>query len=701
MRLVLLAALLLLPIAQAREDHASLASNVIEKDGKRLLALTIKHEPGWHTYWKNPGDAGIATSFKFERGGKPVELEALEWPAPERKIEAGDILTYGYVGDKTFFFRLPWEPTGLKAKVEWLICKDVCIPGGATLDDVLSRSALDQGELERRLAALPQLRPWPAGVEIYLSRDGDKKLRLDYKAAGHALAKHDRHRNLLTPFLAPPFGFKREELRHDPKEDKLVGKVAVEWDGEYQEPPRPLPSNGVFTPPAKMRFLYQAPDGTDWVIEKEFSNFSLTSAGLEEYFKGLSPLDGASKTSAPSATGPKQVAFMLLLAFLGGLILNLMPCVLPVISLKLFGLIKYQAVPRSQLLWHNLAYSAGVVSSFLVLALAVVAVKASGEAVGWGFQLQSPVFVLTMVAVLFTLALNLFGLFEFATPGGRLLGGQRFNEGVAGDFFTGVLSTILSTPCSAPFLGTALTFAFTGSVATILLTFAFVGLGLSSPFLLTGAFPGLISFIPRPGAWMEKLKYFLGLSMLLTVAWLVDVFLSLVDPGVWFWPLALILIALFFAFFFQARVSKNRVLALAFFLLPVGLLVGAVRTIPLTPPDRSSVAAPTDAWEAWSPATLEASKGQWVFIDFTAEWCLTCKVNKKLVLDTEAFRNLASAKGIKLLRADWTHRDDAITRFLEAQGVVGVPAYFLQKPDGSLLALGETISVGKVAGHVN
>ncbi len=700
--------LLFVPTLSWGQDHARLGSDVIDAP-ERLLALTIAHEEKWHTYWKNPGDAGIATSFTFTLDGAPLKLEELEWPAPHRYLEAGDILTYGYEGDPSFFFKLPAKLHGeLAVKVQWLICKDICIPGGASAALLVdpkgkvtvktARSGLSEDELRGRLAALPAVMPWPAELEFFVSRDGASTLRLDYQAKGLTPQTLNPGLNLLTPFPAPPMGHKRESLRWDATENLIVGKFTVDWDGEYQEPPQPLRADGRFAPPIKLRYLYQTPQGKVAVIEKSVDSFSPTAAALEERFQSFSPLSGstASTLDLPNAASPQPLALMLLLALLGGLILNLMPCVLPVISLKLFGLIKYQSLPRSQILRHNLAYSVGVIATFLILAGAVIAIKASGEAVGWGFQLQSPLFVLAMLGILFVLALNLFGLFEFRTPGGKTLGATDVGQGLAGDFFTGVLSTILSTPCSAPFLGTALAFAFTAGPATILLVFGFVGLGLAAPFVLTALFPQLVAFLPRPGAWMEKLKYFLGLTLLVTVVWLSDVFLNLVDTTQWIWPLALFYVSVFFAFFFRARISKNLGLNALFFLLPLALVLGAVKNFPLKPLDRLEAPLATGSWSPFAPELLEAHKGSWVFIDFTAQWCLTCKVNKKLVLDTGSFQDLMAKYDVVLLRGDWTQRDDTITRFLSAHNIVGVPAYFLQRPSGELVSLGETITLGKV-----
>ena len=283
---------------------------------------------------------------------------------------------------------------------------------------------------------------------------------------------------------------------------------------------------------------------------------------------------------------------------------------------------------------------------------------------------------------------------------GTILGNTKTNEGFSGDFFSGVLSTILSTPCSAPFLGTALAFAFTSSSWLIFLMFIFIGLGLAFPFLVTGIFPQLITFLPRPGVWMEKLKYFLGLTMLLTVAWLTDVFMNLVDPTIWIWPVTLFFITLFFGFWFRAKISKNMGLNFLFFVIPLAIVLTSIKTLDLKPQDRSKQTLSENAWMNWSPELMESKKGSWVFIDFTAAWCLTCKVNKKLVLDTGEFQKFAQDNNIVLMRGDWTQRDDVITNFLSNYEIVGVPAYFLQTPEGEVISLGETITLGKLRSKI-
>lgn len=668
------------------------------------LVVTINHDKGWHTYWKNPGDAGIASVFKFTGPDKkPITLKAYEWPTPEKHIEAGDILTIGYEGKVHFFF--DDAPGAIDAQVGFLICKDICIPGEAKIslkaqDKFVSsrpEKNVTDSELKEAFASLPQDAMVPSNFEYYLTRVKNQNLvTLHYSLKGISKFDFSHKLNLLTAFPAPPFGYKRETLYVEG--DTLFGKTEIEWDGEYQEPVVNLPASGSFPKAYELPFLFNVPGkkGVEKIV-LQVKDFSLASPSLDQFYKKLKPLDASGKSHpvASSDSSDMHLVQYLLLAFLGGLILNLMPCVLPVISIKLFSLIRHKEYSQKQLLKHNLSYTAGVISTFMGLAGIIVALKATGEEVGWGFQLQSPTFILSMMIVLFVMSLNLFGLFEFMTPGGTKLGNAKTEEGFVGDFFGGVLTTILSTPCSAPFLGTALTFALTSSTSTIFLMFLFIGLGLAFPFLLTAVIPGALAIFPRPGMWMEKLKYFLGLSLIATVVWLYDVFASLVDFEAISWRLNLLFAFWFFAFFFYKKISKNKVLATIAFLIPVSMTVLAIKDLELKPTTASAVVKES-LWKPWSESKTAELKGQPVFIDFTAEWCLTCKVNKKLVLETDGFNELAKKHNIALLRADWTKRDDSITQYLRKYGAVGVPAYFIQKANGEVVFLGETVSLEKV-----
>ncbi len=690
--------LLLSLTAWGTEEHATIS---VQRWQKKLV-VTINHDEGWHTYWKNPGDAGIASTFKFSR-----EAKAYEWPAPKKYVEAGDILTIGYAGVKHFFF--DDLPGSFDLQVGVLICKDICIPGEAKLrlgekdEFVANRMAkpFDSSTLETAFKELPSIAKLPPTFEFYLTRTkGQPNLTLHYTYKNVKTPTLPKEINFLTPFPQAPWGFKRESLFY--KDGTLYGKTEIEWDGEYQEPAVALPESGKFERPYQLQFLLNAP-GTAavTVVTLTAENFSLATPTLNEFYKNLSPFTGKGTVAAGTVSGEEGSIFKyLLFAFLGGLILNLMPCVLPVISLKLFGLIQHKGLPRRKILSHNLSYTAGVISTFMALAGVIAAIKYSGEEIGWGFQLQSPAFILVMMLILFILSLNLFGLFEFVTPGGAKLGSAELKDGLAGDFFSGILTTVLSTPCSAPFLGTALTFAFTTSTANIFLMFFFIGLGLASPFLMTAAVPSSLNIFPRPGAWMEKLKYFLGLSLIVTVIWLYDVFVSLVQFDLISWRLNLIFVLWFFAFFFAQRISRSRIAQFLVFALPLSLTLLTIQNLELRPSTSTEAALVQSEWKPWSESKLESEKGKLIFMDFTAEWCLTCKVNKKLVLETDSFRELTEKYNLVLLRADWTKRDDNITQFLKRFKIVGVPAYFVQKADGTILSLGETISVGKIENNL-
>lgn len=688
--------LILSTFALAQEDHATISAQ--RWNGK--LVITIDHDKGWHTYWKNPGDAGIASSFKFSQNEKPVTPKAHEWPLPKRYIEAGDILTIGYSGTDHFFFD---DVKGaLDIHVGVLICKDICIPGEAKLKLAASemwkanRDAppYSPESLNKALEKLPKDAAIPTGFEFYLTRVKEKnQLTLHYSLKGVTGPKPTYELPLLTAFPHPPFGYKRESQYF--KDGTLYGKLDIEWDGEYQEPPVALPENGEFPKPFHLRFLLNVPGQDIGVVTLPVKNFSVATPALDVFYKGLGTVSGDSKKNLSSASNETSFLEYLLFAFLGGLILNLMPCVLPVISLKLFGLIKHREYSQKRLFQHNLSYSLGVISTFMVLAGVIAGIKAGGEEIGWGFQLQSPAFILVMMLILFILSLNLFGLFEFMTPGGSSLGGKEPEESFIGDFLGGVLTTILSTPCSAPFLGTALTFAFTTTTSMIFVMFFFIGLGLAFPFIMTAVFPKSLTLFPKPGMWMVKLKYFLGFTLIVTIIWLYDVFVSLVNFDVISWRLNLLFALWFFAFFFGQKISKNRIAQLLVMAIPVVLTVFAIKNIQLRSVEASSMKL-EGQWKPWTREAMQAEVGKPVFVDFTAEWCLTCKVNKKLVLETDTFTEMAKKNNVTLMRADWTKRDDHITRFLKEHGAVGVPAYFVQKASGEMIFLGETVSTSKV-----
>jgi thiol:disulfide interchange protein len=695
------------------EEHVKMSATAIGLNDNPYLVISLKNDEHWHTYWKNPGDAGLTIKFEILEDGVKKDFEALSWPAPKKYLEAGNILAYGYSGTNHFFYKLPRNLYNkvLEINGTWLVCKDICIPGSASTKIKLGiagwgknhRFEITNKEIGNSFANLPKLVETPPNLEIFLTKAKEEnKLAIQYTLTGFNFRNFDKKSNLLTPYLQPPFDYKHEKLYFDKTNNTLYGRMYVDWDGEYEEPEWPLPQDGIFKKTIVAKFLLQFDKSkAPTIIKHKFKQFAMTGdESMESFFKTLIPVSEKSSDEKLESSD-KSIFYFILFAFIGGLVLNLMPCVLPVISLKLFGLVVHSDESKSKILKHNLAYTAGVISSFMTLAGVILFLKSTGEKIGWGFQLQSPGFVFAMMIILFIMALNMLGLFEFITPGGKSLGNAQIKKGMGGDFLNGILATILSTPCSAPFLGTALTFAFTTGPSSIFIIFFFVGLGLSFPFIITGFFPRLISFLPKPGVWMEKLKNILGFTLLLTFVWLYDVLASIINFSASGIYLNIIFTLIFMAFFFRKYITKIFFWNLVLFSLPLALTVNLITNdgLKVDYESKSQAKKVSDqTWNKWSQEAMDNIKAQkrWAFIDFTAKWCLTCKVNKKLVLETDAFSKFVKEKKLELLIADWTKRDDYITDFLNKYNIVGVPAYFLQDPDGKIIHLGETISISKI-----
>jgi cytochrome c biogenesis protein CcdA len=678
----------------------------------KFLVLNFETHPEWHTYWKNPGDSGLPISPEFYINDKRIELSGLEWPAPQIFAEQeGEITTYGYKGRFSIFYQIPEKVSDLKVVVSWLACKNICIPGQKKIegkivgDDFVyqgKEKIFSIGDITKNFNSLPKEKEFPQNLDLILTKNGENGLVLFYtltvpENSNGFIPKG----NILYPLPSTPFNFRKENLYQDSK-NNIYGRMNVDWDGAYSEPSEPLPTDGNFIKPHSLKFLFLNPLSNEYeVIEKTFSSYDL--AGFEksdEFFKILSPLNRAKPVVGEVVNDTQEnFWYYLLFALLGGLLLNLMPCVLPVISLKIFYLIKHKKATRAQLIKHNLSYSLGIFFTFAVLAIVITLLKSTGEIIGWGFQLQSPQFISLIIFVLFVFSLNLFGLFHFITPGGKFLGNFEIADNYFGDFLSGILTTILATPCSAPFLGTALTFAFTSTTLNIFIIFGGIGLGLAMPFLLVGFFPKLISLLPKPGKWMEVLKQFLGLTILLTIVWLFDVFIQLDPSSHNIIYLGASLSFVFFAFYARKYISKNYILFVILLLLP-GLIIG--KLVLTNELNKNSVTNEEVVWRPWSVEKMEEvkSSGKYAFIDFSAKWCLTCKVNEAMVLNTDSFLKLAKENQVELLLADWTKKDKNITNFLMAHGKVGVPAYFILDKEGTLIDLGETISINEIQQYI-
>lgn len=398
-------------------------------------------------------------------------------------------------------------------------------------------------------------------------------------------------------------------------------------------------------------------------------------------------LSGRAGAGMSPAAGPgislSRILLFVLLAFLGGLLLNVMPCVLPVLSIKALNLLHQSNEERSAIRTHALVFGSGVVLSLLILGLLVVALKSAGQAVGWGFQFQNPYYVFSLIAILVVFALSLFDVWIFTFTGGKRVVGAAAGGGYGGSFAGGVFTVLLATPCTAPFLGTALGFAFSQSPGVILLIFLFVGLGLALPFTLLGFFPGLIQRLPKPGPWMERFKEAMGLLLLATAAWLFGVLIKQLGSTA-VTPALLLVTAIAAAawlwgkFGQQARKRITRLL-----LACSALLVVAAALIALPIPDAGSAEAKIpEGWQLFSPEGVSQARdaGKPVFVQFSADWCLTCKTNELTVFSRDEVVRRFEELGVARFYGDFTENDPVIAAWIADFGKAGVPVYALYPP---------------------
>jgi thiol:disulfide interchange protein DsbD len=654
-----------------------------------LLGAELLIEPGWHIYWKNSGDSGSPTEFKWETSAQE-KIEELEWEAPSIHKEGEALWTHGYEKSALFFFNTQnlKQSTSLVLTLNYLICKDLCFPGKKMLSlDIKDGKIIIPSDLEAdqertnwssRYELLPKLEQQSSRAEIYLETSSKKIAMLIY-------TKEYGQKDFLTlPYLVKPFSFGHEEIKIDstyPKE--FVSYRELTWDGMYQTPEMVLPEDGVFKEEFQFQYLLQTYNKTIIQNFKTNTLTLLTEAQWKEKFSTFT-------TYTPPKIEKKETApfqwSLILFAFLGGLLLNLMPCVFPVMSLKLYSLSQSTKMAYK----HALAYALGVILSLEILALIILMIKASGHELGWGFQLQSPLFVFLLTTLFLIMTLNLFGVFEFSTPFGSKIHSVQSKHPYINDLLSGILATLVATPCSAPFVGAALTAALTTSSLGCLSLFFVMGVGLSLPVVLLTLIPAWKKILPRPGAWMNTFKLIMAFCMLLSTLWLLDVYLTLTSknnfwPLVWFSVLAISLCM-------RKTLYGSKVLL---GLMATILIYSSLEINPWTKNiDKLS-------WESWSPEAPQKieewqNKRQAFFLDFTAKWCITCQVNKKLVLETLEFQEFAQKNNLKLMRIDWTKQDPEILAWMTAHDSVSVPAYYLSSADGTLQNLGSTLSLSKL-----
>lgn len=602
---------------------------------------------GWKTYWRSPGDAGLPPQLDWAASENVADV-TMEWPAPARFSQFG-VETIGYDADTVFPLDVtvatPGQPVLLRATADLLVCSTICVPRTIEL-------ALD---LPAGPAAIDE------GAAASISR-GAGRVPVDMAALGLPL---------------PTVETTAEGLRvaFSGNQPALGADVFVEADGRR-----------FFGTPTWSR------NGDGWVASVPLeagadvaglAGDSVRVTAVDQSFvvEAATVVGGAaaagSVTTALAGVATADLLRILVLALAGGLILNIMPCVLPVLSLKLASVLGQGGASRASVRRGFLATAAGIVASFLFLAAVLVALQSAGVTVGWGVHFQEPIFIVAMMALVLLFAANLFGAFEIALPGAI---GERIDsvprEGLLGHFASGVLATLLATPCSAPFLGTAVGFALAGNPAIVLVVFLTLGIGLALPYLAVAAFPQVAGWLPRPGPWLAWVRPILGVALVATAAWLGWV--MALQRGVSMTVVVLAVLAASLALAIWAlrrRGTVRRVAGAAAVAAAALALVLPASSGPSVSAMPATATALEARWEPFDEARIPelVANGRVVFLDVTAAWCVTCLANKSFVIDREPVASALAAPDVVLMRADWTLPDPTIAAFLERHGRYGIP----------------------------
>lgn len=635
-------------------------------------------EPDWHTYWKNSGAAGMPTKIQWQL---PPGISAgeIQWPLPE-KLPPIEVTTYGYDNEVmllvplTLASNLPSGQLDLKANVSWLECKDVCIPADQNVE-----AKLNIGSETKTSADAETIGDWKKKVPheeptYWLSAWWEKpdsndirplilkgvQIPQQYIPIDHfdffPEASDHFEIQAATEEISKASGF---ELR------KTVKKFSGDWPKEI---------SGV---------LITEFHGQRQGIEVKMPVADKAPAGETKSSAGVSP----AANSPTSAAGTAALPLMLLYAFIGGLILNIMPCVLPVIALKILGFVSEARSEPRRVRNLGFIYALGVLVSFLALAGIVIGVKAAGHHAGWGMQFGSPVFVVCLTTLVLLVALNLFGIYEIS-PGGKMMnaaGQLASRHGAPGAFFNGLLATILATPCTAPFLAPALGFAFSQNAGTILLIFLFAGIGLAAPYVLLSCNPALLKFLPKPGPWMQKFKIAMGFPMLATVIWLFSVAASDYGDRVFWLGVFLVVVAfaawIFGEFIQRGRKAKGIAIIIVLILLAgdyVYALENKLQWREMISETSATASLITSAdgiqWQPWSPEAVAQARaaGRPVIVDFTATWCVTCNAIVKPALENNSVAAKLKEMNAIALLADYTRTPQLMTDEISKYGA-GVP----------------------------
>jgi thiol:disulfide interchange protein/DsbC/DsbD-like thiol-disulfide interchange protein len=663
-RLLVFLALLLLPFSAAQAQGTEpdkyvkirlLAERGQVKGGDEIWVGTEQSiYPEWHTYWFNPGDSGAAPTVEWKLP-EGFETGGINWPVPS-KITYGPLANYGYANHALLLQRLtipkniPDGPITLAADVDVLVCKDICIPETGTytltLNDPGNIAEDNRAYFETALGKLPLGADWPA---LYHEEGGEFVLTITPPQVGlfsgsKGLAFYPTAWGVIANAEAPEF------------EIADTGLTIRQKRGE-----RPLEEAANF----EALVTFENPEGKT----ETFSFVAMPGTGAT-----------APSSAVHADTKDLSLAAALLFALLGGVILNLMPCVFPVLSLKALSIVKHAGEPSART--AGLSYAAGVVLSFLGIAAILISLKAAGQSIGWGFQLQNPVIVALLAYLLFIIGLNLAGLFEISGRFGNIGNKLTQDTGAAGSFFTGVLATIVATPCTAPFMAAAVGYALIQPAPAALAIFAALGFGLALPVLLLSFVPALQKFLPRPGAWMDIFKQFLAFPIFASAAWLVWVLSQQAGSmGVLGVLMGMVAIA-FGLWLLQHRPAKKAwkvitlILAILSFVFALGFLPTPEIENDLARSEKLTFGEP---YSSESLAKLLLTDEP-VFVEMTAAWCITCKLNHAVAIDTPDARAAFAQKKVHYLVGDWTNYDQPITDYLNSFGRNGVPLYVFYGP---------------------
>ncbi|RYX91245.1 MAG: protein-disulfide reductase [Comamonadaceae bacterium] len=678
---------------QVRAELLAHAPDGIDPGKQVWVGLQITHKPEWHTYWKNSGDSGLPTVLEWTLP-PGVTAGDIAWPFP-KKIPIGNLANYGYEG--TVLLPVPltitpqFKPSMLasdlevKLRASWLVCRKECIPEeGEFTIKVPTRGSIagNRASFDDAFAAQP--RPVLAGTNGVASPDSH--VQVD----GNAL-------RLSVQGL--PVALRGKTLDFFPETPEVIetaAKWTQEWKGAVWTASVPLSPQRSNSPGVMPVVL--AADGAAYRAElKVLGGWPATAAPAT-----VSPaLDAALKSNAATQAAPPvaaQTGFLAALvgALLGGLILNLMPCVFPVLAIKIVSFTR-QAHDRHGHRVDGLAFTGGVLASFLALGALLLGMRLAGEQLGWGFQLQSPAVVALLAALFTVIGLNLSGMFEFSRMVPGRVASMEAKHPVANSFLSGVLAVAIASPCTAPFMGASLGLAVGLPAVQALLIFLALGLGMALPYLVASFVPAVARMLPRPGAWMDVFRKLMAFPMFATVAWLVWVLgqQSGIDGAGALLALLVALAAVVWSF---TLAGKSRIVVGGISLLSLLLLVAAIGPQITRPAESPAATASADLWQPWDAGSVAriTATGQPVFVDFTAAWCVTCQYNKKTTLANKDVLADLTRKNVALLRADWTRRDPAISAALAGLGRNGVPVYVVYKQGRQPVVMSEVLGVDEL-----